>query len=66
VIVQRRCLRTTRAINAGETLTREMIDVLRPATQGAILPYEISSVLGKKLIKDKASGEELRWLDLSD
>ncbi len=66
VIVQRRCLRTARAINAGETLTREMIDVLRPATPGAILPYEISSVLGKKLIMDKASGEELRWEDLSD
>jgi N-acetylneuraminate synthase len=33
-IVQRRCLRAARHIQAGETFTREMIDVLRPATLG--------------------------------
>ena len=38
VVVQRRCLRAARDIKAGETFTREMIDVLRPATPGAILP----------------------------
>ena len=40
-IVQRRCLRAAREIRAGEVFTREMIDVLRPATPGAILPNEI-------------------------
>jgi len=48
VIVQRRCLRATCDIPAGEILTREMIDVLRPATPGAILPYEIQSVIGTR------------------
>ena len=38
VIIQRRCVRAARDILAGEVLTREMIDVLRPATPGAILP----------------------------
>lgn len=61
VIVQRRCLRAARDIKAGETLTREMIDVLRPATPGAILPYEIAAVIGTRALQDISSGKELRW-----
>lgn len=66
VIVQRRCLRAARDIQAGEFLTREMIDVLRPATPGAILPYEIEGVLGTRALHDLAFGAELRWTDLGD
>jgi N-acetylneuraminate synthase len=33
-IIQRRCLRAARDIKASETFTRDMIDVLRPATVG--------------------------------
>jgi N-acetylneuraminate synthase len=65
VIVQRRCLRAAREIRAGETLTRDLIDVLRPATPGAILPYEIQSVLGMRAIAAIPAGKELRWGDLS-
>ncbi len=64
VIVQRRCLRAARDIRAGETFTREMIDVLRPATPGAIMPYEIEAVLGCKALVDIPAGRELRWVDL--
>ncbi|NMC52151.1 MAG: N-acetylneuraminate synthase [Chloroflexi bacterium] len=64
VVVQRRCLRAARDLQAGEVLTREMIDVLRPATPGALLPYEIGDVIGKKLLVDIPAGRELRWLDL--
>lgn len=64
VIVQRRCLRAARPIQAGEILTREMIDVLRPATPGAILPYEIEAVIGAKAGVDLPAGRELRWTDL--
>jgi sialic acid synthase SpsE len=64
VIVQRRCLRAARDIRAGEVLTREMIDVLRPATVGAILPHEISSVIGARALDDLPFGKELRWTDL--
>ncbi len=64
VIVQRRCLRAARDIKAGETLTREMIDVLRPATPGAILPYEIEEVIGTRALADIPVGKELRWTDL--
>src|SRR3990172_8837955 len=52
VVVQRRCLRAARDIKAGERLAREMIDVLRPATPGAIKPYEIESVVGCKALVD--------------
>jgi N-acetylneuraminate synthase len=64
VVLQRRCLRTARDLKAGETLTREKIDVLRPATPGAILPYEIDKVLGLTVREDMPAGKELRWTDL--
>ena len=63
-IVQRRCLRAARDIRAGETLNREMIDVLRPATPGAIKPDQVAEVIGAKVLKDLAYGQELRWVDL--
>jgi N-acetylneuraminate synthase len=63
-IVQRRCLRAAREIEAGEVFTREMIDVLRPATPGAIKPYEIPDVIGTKALHDFKLGQELRWTDL--
>ena len=63
VILQRRCLRAARQIKAGETMRRDMIDVLRPATPGALLPYEIDKVLGTRASKDLQAGQELRWTD---
>jgi N-acetylneuraminate synthase len=63
-VVQRRCLRAARDIKAGEVFTREMIDVLRPATPGAIKPYEIPDVIGTKALHDFKFGQELRWKDL--
>jgi len=63
-VVQRRCLRAARDIKAGETFTREMIDVLRPATPGAIKPDQISDVVGAKALADMPFGKELRWTDL--
>lgn len=64
VIVQRRCLRAACDIAAGERLRRDMIDVLRPATPGAIMPYEIEAVIGSRALADIPVGKELRWTDL--
>jgi len=64
VVIQRRCLRAARDISKGEVITREMVDVLRPATIGAIKPFEIEAVIGKKLINDLPKGKELNWTDL--
>jgi sialic acid synthase SpsE len=63
-VIQRRCLRAARNILAGEVFTREMIDVLRPATPGAIKPHEILEVIGKRALIDLPLGKELRWTDL--
>jgi sialic acid synthase SpsE len=61
VYVQRRCLRASRDMKAGDVLTREMIDVLRPATPGAITAHEMDQVLGTKLVIDVPMGEALQW-----
>ncbi|MGD9091705.1 MAG: SAF domain-containing protein, partial [Anaerolineales bacterium] len=66
VIVQRRCLRAGRDIKAGEEISREMLDVLRPATPGAIQPLEIESVIGTRALVDIPSGKELRWTELAE
>lgn len=63
-IVQRRCLRAARDIKAGERFSREMVDVLRPATPGAIRPHELPQVIGTRALRDFSKGEELRWLNL--
>lgn len=64
VLVQRRCLRAARDIHAGEVITRDMIDVLRPAVADAIQPYEIPAVLGKHSIEEIPAGKELTWTQL--
>ncbi|HOF27796.1 MAG: N-acetylneuraminate synthase family protein [Anaerolineaceae bacterium] len=64
VVVQRRCLRAAQDIRAGQTLTRGMIDVLRPATPGAIMPYDIDLVVGLTALHDIPAGQELRWTQL--
>lgn len=66
VIIQRRCLRAARDIKAGEVISREMLDVLRPATPGAILPPEIPNVLGMRALVDIPFGKEIHWADLGE
>ena len=66
VVVQRRCLRAARDIKAGEVLTREMIDVLRPQQPGAILPNELNKVIGTSAVKDITAGQEISWLMLGE
>ncbi|MDF1499263.1 MAG: N-acetylneuraminate synthase family protein [Anaerolineales bacterium] len=61
VYVQRRCLRAARDIRTGEVLTREMIDVLRPAAPGAIQARDLERVLGTKIVVDIPMGEALMW-----
>jgi sialic acid synthase SpsE len=65
-VIQRRCLRAARDIKTGELFTRPMIDVLRPASPGAIKPFEIDSVIGKHALSDIPCGKELRWTDLGE
>ena len=64
VVIQRRCVRAARELKAGEVITRDMLDVLRPATKGAIKPDEIESVIGTTAAHDLPLGKEIRWTDL--
>ncbi|MHC1740423.1 MAG: N-acetylneuraminate synthase family protein [Anaerolineaceae bacterium] len=65
-VVQRRCLRAARDIQAGEVITRELIDVLRPATPGAIKPSDLYLVIGTRATKMIAAGKEICWTELGD
>jgi sialic acid synthase SpsE len=65
-VIQRRCMRAARDIKIGEVITRQMIDVLRPATPGGITPPEISAVIGKRALASLPAGKELRWVDLGE
>jgi len=66
IVVQRRCLRAARNLEAGTVLSRDMIDVLRPAPPEAVSPYDIEKVLGKKLRGALSSGDAIRWTVLAD
>jgi N-acetylneuraminate synthase len=61
VVLQRRCLRAASDLPAGTLLTRDMIDVLRPAPRDAIMPYDLEKVVGKHLLVDLKHGQELKW-----
>ncbi len=63
-ILQRRCLRTTRSFKSGETIGTNMLEALRPAPIGSILPYELSNIIGKKVNKNLDPGVDIRWGDL--
>jgi sialic acid synthase SpsE len=66
VVIQRRCLRAKRDIKKGETFTREMVSVLRPAPPEAIMPYDLDRVIGLRAQQDIPSGHELRWTVLGE
>ena len=60
-VLQRRCLRAAREIKAGETINAEMVEPLRPAVAGAIMPWEREALVGKKALIDMPYGMDLRW-----
>jgi len=64
VVLQRRCLRAAHELKAGDIITREMIDVLRPAPSDAIFPDNLDRVIGRMLRKTLPSGQHLTWFDI--
>jgi sialic acid synthase SpsE len=60
-VLQRRCLRAAREIKAGETIKAEMVEPLRPAAPGAIMPWELENLIGKKVLIDMPYGMDFRW-----
>lgn len=64
-IVQRHCLRAARQIKAGEVFSEDMLEVLRPATPGALMAWDIPKVLGRKAAADLPYGKDIRPEDLA-
>jgi N-acetylneuraminate synthase len=65
-LVQRRCLRAARDIQAGEVLTADMIEPLRPNVKGAIQPREIDDLIGKTVRAGMEFGQDFKWMDVSE
>jgi len=63
-VLQRRCVRTSRAIAAGAVLNRDDLVVLRPAPSEAIPAHDVSKVVGLVTTRDLVAGEHISWADL--
>ena len=64
MVVQRRSLRLTRDVNAGAALEEADLEALRPAPPGSLAPYQISHVIGRRLIRRKPAGAAIEAGDL--
>jgi N-acetylneuraminate synthase len=60
-VLQRRCLRASKNLKKGEVISKEMVEILRPAPANSILPYEINAIIGKRINQDMATGVDFRW-----
>jgi len=66
IVLQRRCVRAARDLEAGTTLTREDLVVLRPAPIEAFPAHDVEQLVGKRLMNNLASGQDLKPTDLAD
>jgi sialic acid synthase SpsE len=57
----RRCLYAARNIASGETITRDVLHLVRPAVQGAITPSHLDNILGRKAVKDIKALAPIMW-----
>ena len=64
VVLQRRAVCAGNNLAAETALTREHLTVLRPCPADGIPPYRLNKLIGKRLRRDVAAGEYLRWTDL--
>lgn len=64
VVIQRRCMRATKDLPAGQVLERGDLEALRPAPRDGIFPYESDRAYGRKLLRDLKTGDYPKWTDL--
>ena len=65
-VVQRRCLRVKKDMKAGDIITNDNVEVLRPAPHGSIPPYKLGIFRNKPLRNDKESGDALFYSDFGE
>jgi len=65
VVVQQRCLRLVRDKAAGDRLTTNDLEALRPAPSGSVKPYDLANMVGRTLAVPKVAGDALYHADLA-
>ena len=60
-IVQRRCMRLTKDIAAGEVLSETHLEALRPRPEGSVEPFEVDMVIGQPVKAALKKGDALMW-----
>lgn len=65
VVLQRRCVRAARNLEAGTVLSREDLEVLRPAPAAALPAHLIDAAIGRTLHRSLQFGEHVSESDLS-
>ena len=61
VVIQRRALRTRVNLDAGHIIKHEDVEVLRPCPEGAIEPWQVGDVIGKKMTEALGKGAHFKW-----
>jgi N-acetylneuraminate synthase len=64
VVLQRRCLRAARDLAAGEILDANTVDILRPATPGALVPNDLATITGRTARHAVQFGQAITWGDV--
>lgn len=64
VVIQRRAIRSSKALKRGGILTDADLAYLRPCPTDALAPYQVSEVLGKTLNRDIDDGDCIRSTDV--
>jgi sialic acid synthase SpsE len=64
VVIQRRCLRLKRKMEAGEKIKANDLEPLRPIPAGSVEPYRLAEVVGNVLAVSKEAGDALYEDDL--
>ncbi len=64
VVLQRRCVRAARDLPSGSILTREDVEVLRPAPLDAIPAHDVTAIASLTTVRPLVRGEAIAWTDL--
>jgi N-acetylneuraminate synthase len=64
VVVQRRCIRASRDLDANSVLSQDELTMLRPCPADGIAPFRARELVGKRLKRRVSLGEHVRWEDV--
>ena len=64
VVLQRRSIRLKKNIKKGHILNKNDLICLRPCPKDAIQPYEITKIIGKKILRNLKKHDYLKWQHL--